>query len=131
MIHYHGTPVTPIDVLLTLAGKNFCVSHMRPDDIERVHRIGQSVMLDNGAFSKWKSGKETDWNKYYEWCDKWLDFPTTWAVIPDVIDAGSAVDTDSHIAKQDAVEGVVVRVEEVDLNAHFSILDDEIVKVDF
>lgn len=89
MIHYHGTPITPIDVLLTLAGKNFCVSHMRPDDIERVHRIGQSVMLDNGAFSKWKSGKETDWNKYYEWCDKWLDFPTTWAVIPDVIDAGS------------------------------------------
>jgi hypothetical protein len=46
-------------------------------------------MLDNGAFSKWKSGKQTDWKSYYEWCDKWLDYPTTWAVIPDVIDEGT------------------------------------------
>jgi hypothetical protein len=46
-------------------------------------------MLDNGAFSKWKSGGKTDWPAFYEWCDEWLDFPTTWAVIPDVIDAGS------------------------------------------
>ena len=41
------------------------------------------------AFSKWKSGKQTDWESYYEWCDKWLDYPTTWAVIPDVIDEGT------------------------------------------
>lgn len=46
-------------------------------------------MLDNGAFSKWKSGKETDWTAYYLWCEKWLSYPTTWAVIPDVIDGGS------------------------------------------
>lgn len=46
-------------------------------------------MLDNGAFSKWKSGKEVDWEGYYSWCDKWLDYPTTWAVIPDEIEAGS------------------------------------------
>jgi hypothetical protein len=43
-------------------------------------------MLDNGAFSKWKSGKATDWPTYYDWCDRWLDYPTTWAVPPDVID---------------------------------------------
>ena len=89
MIHYHGTPISPIAELLTLSGRHFCVSHMRPDDVKRCHDIGQSVMLDNGAFSKWKSGKETDWDKYYEWTDKWLDYPTTWAVIPDVIDSGS------------------------------------------
>lgn len=89
MIHYHGTPITPIEVLLTLAGKHFCVSHMRPEDIARCHMIGQSVMLDNGAFSKWKSGKATDWPKYYAWCDKWLDNPSTWAIPPDVIDAPS------------------------------------------
>ena len=82
MIHYHGTPITPVRELLTLAGRHFCVSHMRPDDVTRCHQIGQSVMLDNGAFSKWKSGKQTDWESYYEWCDKWLDYPTTWAVIP-------------------------------------------------
>lgn len=89
MIHYHGTPITPRAVLYELAGRNFCVSHIRPDDVRQCHQIGQSVMLDNGAFSKWKSGKETDWPSYYAWCDEWLDYPTTWAVIPDVIDAGT------------------------------------------
>lgn len=89
MIHYHGTPITPQEVLFTLFGKSFCVSHARPDNVEICHRIGQSVMLDNGAFSAWKRGHEPNWRSYYEWCDKWLDYPTTWAVIPDVIDAGS------------------------------------------
>lgn len=89
MIHYHGTPITPVSVLLTLAGRHFCVSHARPDDVARVHQIGQSVMLDNGAFSKFKRGYATDWAAYYAWCDRWLDYPTTWAIIPDVIEAGS------------------------------------------
>jgi hypothetical protein len=89
MLHYHGTPVSPVAVLYELSGRNFCVSHARPDDVRRVHQIGQSVMLDNGAFSVWKRGHKTDWQSYYEWCDRWLDYPTTWAVIPDVIDAGT------------------------------------------
>ncbi|MCR6673276.1 hypothetical protein [Devosia ginsengisoli] len=88
MIHYHGTPITPISALLDLRGAHFCVSHARPDDVKRVHMIGQSVMLDNGAFSKWKRGRETNWTAYYDWADRWLDFPTTWAVIPDEIGAG-------------------------------------------
>lgn len=88
-IHYHGTPITPLTALYELAGRHFCVSHARPDDVARAHQIGQSVMLDNGAFSKWKSGKETDWTAFYEFCELWLSFPTTWAVIPDVIDGGS------------------------------------------
>jgi len=89
MIHYHGTPITPISAIMELAGRCFCVSHAAPQDVARVHMIGQSVMLDNGAFSAWKSGKQTNWNGYYQWCDQWLDYPTTWAVIPDVIDAGT------------------------------------------
>jgi hypothetical protein len=88
-VHYHGTPITPITALYELAGRCFCVSHMAPSDVRRCHDIGQSVMLDNGAFSKWKTGKATDWPAYYEWCDRWLDFPTTWAIPPDVIDAPS------------------------------------------
>jgi len=91
MIHYHGTPITPISSLYEMTGRHFCVSHAAPADVVRCHQIGQSVMLDNGAFSKWKSGKETDWNKYYEWTDKWLDFPTTWAIIPDVVEADASV----------------------------------------
>lgn len=89
MIHYHGTPISPVSALYELAGRHFCVSHARPDDVDRCHQIGQSVMLDNGAFSKWKRGAATDWAAFYEWAERWLSFPTTWAVIPDVIDGGS------------------------------------------
>lgn len=85
MIHYHGTPITPIAALYEMAGRHFCVSHAAPADVGRCHQIGQSVMLDNGAFSAWKIGKPVDWVGYYKWTDRWLDCPTTWAVIPDVI----------------------------------------------
>ena len=89
MIHYHGTPITPVAALYELSGRHFCVSHARPDDVQRVHKIAQSVMLDNGAFSAWKRGHVVDWHGYYHWADQWLDYPTTWAVIPDVIDSGT------------------------------------------
>lgn len=89
MIHYHGTPLTPRAQLMTMGGECFCVSYWTPTDIDVCMEIGQSVMLDNGAFSKWKSGKETNWAAFYEWAERWLGYPTTWAVIPDVIDGGS------------------------------------------
>jgi hypothetical protein len=79
-------PITPRAGLLELAGRSFCVSFADPRDIEVCHEIGESVMLDNGAFSRWRQGKPTDWPGYYGWCDRWLDHWTTWAVIPDVID---------------------------------------------
>ena len=88
-MHLHGTPITPLSVLYTLAGRSFCVSHLRPEQMALVHGIGQSVMADNGAFSKWKRGAETDWPGYYAWTDRWLDYQTTWAVIPDEINAPS------------------------------------------
>lgn len=90
-IHYHGTPITPVSKFMELTGKHFCVSHSRTTECKRAHKYGQSVMLDNGAFSKWKSGKNTDWNKYYIWTDIWLDYPTTWAVIPDEIEGNEEV----------------------------------------
>ncbi len=85
-IHYHGTPISPRPVLDSLAGRHFCVSYAAPDDVKHVHAIGQSVMLDNGAFSAWTKGRAVDWSGYYEWTARWLDYRTTWAVIPDVID---------------------------------------------
>lgn len=88
-IHYHGTPISPRAVLYTLAGRCFCVSFAAPQDVSVCHQIGQSVMLDNGAFSLWRSGKATDWAAYYTWCEPWLDYWTTWAVIPDVIGGGT------------------------------------------
>ena len=85
-IHYHGTPITPVTALYDVAGRNFCVSYSAPADVKRCHMIGQSVMLDNGAFSAWTAGRPTDWPGYYAWSDEWLNYPTTWAVIPDVIE---------------------------------------------
>jgi hypothetical protein len=97
-IHYHGTPITPRSVLHTLAGKHFCVSYAAPNDATECHKIGQSVMLDNGAFSLWRAGKATDWPGYYKWAEYWLSYPSTWAVIPDVID-GSDEQNDALIAE--------------------------------
>lgn len=90
MIHYHGTPIAPRSVLLTLAGRNFCVSHAARGDVKACHEIGQSVMLDNGAFSAWRVGRPVNWPAYYAWAEPWLDYRTTWAVIPDVIDGDEA-----------------------------------------
>jgi hypothetical protein len=97
VIHYHGTPITPRARLLELAGRCFCVSFAQPQDIAHCHEIGQSVMLDNGAYSLWRTGRATDWPGYYRWCERWLEYPTTWAVIPDLIE-GTEQENDALIA---------------------------------
>lgn len=97
-IHYHGTPITPRLAFDQLVGRHFCVSFMRPDQVARCHEIGQSVMLDNGAFTAWRAGTEIDWERYYAFCDRWLGYPTTWAVIPDVI-VGDAEVQDALLAQ--------------------------------
>ena len=85
-MHYHGTPITPASVLEELAGRNFCVPFSDPRQAATCHRIGQSVMIDNGAFTFWRGGAQPDWSAFYDWVEPWLDYATTWAVIPDVID---------------------------------------------
>ncbi len=89
-IHYHGTPITPLPALYQLAGRHFCVSYAAPASAKLVHEIGQSVLLDNGAFSVWQRGIAADWPGFYKWCDPWLEYATTWAVIPDVIEGSEA-----------------------------------------
>ncbi len=67
--------------------------HTDPRAVRVAHEIGQSVMLDNGAFSVWRRGLVPDWDAYMDWAEPWLEHPTTWAAIPDVID-GSEEDND-------------------------------------
>lgn len=98
MIHYHGTPITPKAQLWELAGRHFCVSVADPRDVKVCHQIGQSVMLDNGAFTFWNKGAIPEWPGYYDWAEPWLDYPTTWAVIPDVID-GSEDENDELLVQ--------------------------------
>jgi hypothetical protein len=95
-MHYHGTPITPRSVLHELAGRCFCVRYGEHRDVEICHEIGQSIMLDNGAFSFWRQDKPTDWPGYYAWCSRWLEHWSTWAVIPDVID-GTEEENDALI----------------------------------
>lgn len=97
MIHYHGTPITPRRVLYELAGKNFCVSFANPQDVKVCHEIGQSVLIDNGAWPTYSSGIVADWSGFMTWVREWLDYPTTWAIIPDVID-GSESENDHLIS---------------------------------
>ncbi len=88
-IHYHMGDITPIDALYEMQGRHFLMNHLYPANMKRCHDIGQSVMTDHGGFGAWKSGKKTNWPRYYAWIEPWLDYPTTWAIIPDVIDAPS------------------------------------------
>jgi hypothetical protein len=95
-LHYHSADINPLSAFYAMTGRHFCVSYHYPKNVERCHQIGQSVMLDNGAFSVWRSGARPDWSGFYSWADPWLDCPTTWAVIPDVI-AGADEDQDDLI----------------------------------
>lgn len=85
MIHYHGTPITPRHQLMLMAGRHFCVSHADPRDLDVCLNIGQSLMLDNGAFSAFTRGKPMKPDEYIQWLDPILQHPH-WAIIPDVID---------------------------------------------
>lgn len=92
MIHYHGTPMTPVaDMVKSFAKRHAMVSFEHPQQMEICAEICQSVALDNGAFSAWKREKAHDFNGYTAWCEKWLKHPAVdWAVIPDVIDGDEA-----------------------------------------
>lgn len=85
MIHYHGTPITPLIALDSMVGQHFCVSYFRPDSLRKCLQIGQSIMFDNGAFSCKTRGVPFDLDGFYEWVDPLLGHPH-WAVVPDVID---------------------------------------------
>jgi hypothetical protein len=85
VIHYHGTPITPREQLLRMAGRHFCVSYAADQDLKTCLRIGQSVMFDNGAFSVWTKGGALDVPGYYRWLEPVLA-PPHFAIIPDVID---------------------------------------------
>lgn len=99
-MHYHGTPITPREQLFKLAGHCFCVSFAAPRDVEIVHQIGQSVMLDNGAYTFWRdpSRPSVDWDEWARWVEPWLEYPTSWAVLPDVI--GGSEEANDRLANE-------------------------------
>lgn len=112
-LHYHGADIWPIPAFYEMKGKNLCVCYAYASHMSRAEVIAQSILIDCGAFPIYQAivrerearkrsaspmtddeffgliMKARDWSGYYKWVDPWLDSPTTWAVIPDVIDAPS------------------------------------------
>ena len=68
-----------------MAGKHYCVSFFRPDNVDVCLKIGQSVMFDNGAYSAFAKNIKINFNDYYKWLENKLGHPH-WSVIPDCID---------------------------------------------
>lgn len=99
MIHYHGLPMTPLaDMLRAMRGRHAMVSFEDHRQIEEACEICQSVVLDNGAFSAWRSKRAHDFAGYVAWAAMWLKHPCVeWCVIPDVID-GSEEQNDEMLA---------------------------------
>lgn len=102
MIHYHGTPCggKRTDVEEFLAGRHALIPWVRNEDIGCAAEVCQSFMLDNSAFSAWRSGEPIkDWGGYYEWVQEWCRHPGfDFAVIPDVID-GDEMANDKLLAE--------------------------------
>lgn len=90
MIHYHGTPVTPMSVAMAvLPGRHAMVSFATTSHLPMIAEVCQSFALDNGAFTAWKSGEAFDFDGYNDFVDEWRQHPGfDWALIPDVIDGG-------------------------------------------
>lgn len=89
MIHFHGTPIggTRQDTARFLMGRHALVPFPRHEDIGVVADVCQSFVLDNGAFSVWKSGAVLDVVGYTKWVGDWCKHPGfEWALIPDSIE---------------------------------------------
>jgi hypothetical protein len=91
---YHGTPITPNSVLMSVAGRAFCITYYYRDrlNVPLMEDLATELMVDWGAFPAWKQGivLDAEYRRgYFEWVDPLLDRPTTWAVIPDNIGAGT------------------------------------------
>lgn len=72
-----------------MVDKAFCISFWYRGQVRTVETITKDVMYDNGAFTAYTKGKDIDWKTYYSWLEPRLFEDRRWAVIPDVIDAGS------------------------------------------
>jgi hypothetical protein len=99
VIHYHGGPITPLDVALTAwEGRHAFVSFENPEQVALAAKVCQSFALDNGAFSKWTQGGTLDVPAYVAWVQEWERHPGfDFALIPDVID-GDETENDRMFA---------------------------------
>lgn len=95
----YGLPLNPMPALEQLKGASFCVSYGTRAKLgkqleQAIDLVGedQLLLVDNGAFTAWKSGVDTMNDESYlegfaEWANAILEAcPQAVAVLPDVID---------------------------------------------
>lgn len=93
-----GLPLTPARHLDEIAGASFCVSFATRASLGRqldqaIDAVGgtEILLVDNGAFSAWRSGTPLDIEGFARWAADILDrCPQAVAVVPDVIDGDAA-----------------------------------------
>jgi hypothetical protein len=83
-IHYHGTPITPREKLETLKGKHFCVSFAEPRDADWCIANAQSVLWDNGEFSRFTKGVRTSQRALHAWLEQRLFHPHRAVVLDEI-----------------------------------------------
>jgi hypothetical protein len=94
MIKYYGTPLSPVSVFdEALCGRNALIPFPRQDNMKRAIKICDKIILDNGAFSLWRSGKQPDWDRYYKWVNE-VKEDIEFYLIPDVIDGSEQENND-------------------------------------
>ena len=98
MIHYHGGPLGRANQSHEFfSGRHSLISFQHRQEMDVMAEVSHSFILDNGAFSVWKSGQTLDVPGYYRWIDEWRFHPGfDWCLIPDVIE-GSEEENDSEI----------------------------------
>jgi hypothetical protein len=67
-----------------MEGRHFCVPFPSDQDLKTCLEIGQSLMLDNGAFSAFTRGLPLDVAGFYKWLEPILA-PPHFAIVPDAI----------------------------------------------
>jgi len=92
LIHYHCAGISGGAAgIQAIAGKHGLVSYASASHIEQVAAIAHTFILDNGAFTTWRQGKEFDLDGFLLWSEHWLKHPSCdWALAPDVIDGDEA-----------------------------------------
>lgn len=91
MIHYHGVTLgTNDECARIMARRHACVSFAKPAQLPIVAEVCQSFILDNGAFSAWRTGKTFDIESYRDWIAEWHQHPSLdFYFVPDVIDGNT------------------------------------------
>lgn len=114
--HYHVLPITPNRVLESLGDHtSFMISHATTarSQYRLVEPVAERIAFDCGAFTFWMAildefdaraetdnpmsqaeleerlHADRDWTPYYEWLSDKLHRPSSWAIVPDKIDAAS------------------------------------------